>query len=287
MKKSQLLILTIIIYQIILLLYCSTLKELANIQKPIVTLDDVQVTGLTFEEISLKFNIAIDNPNQLSINLAGFDYDFLLNDESFIQGRQDNELLIQSQTKSILELPVKLVFKNIYASYQSFKNMDSTDYQLNVGLLFDLPVLGQTKIPVSMKGKFPLIKIPTLSIESLQLTKLNLTSANLLLNIRLDNPNSINMLLNKINYKFTVNGIEWISGLNNNPQTVERNTTSILNFPIQLNFIQIGQTAYNLVSGGSSVNYNLEGFLNFGTRDGLIQNQNITFNQSGAMPIQR
>ncbi|MCK4894897.1 MAG: LEA type 2 family protein, partial [Calditrichia bacterium] len=204
MKKSLLLILILIIFQIILLLHCSTLKELASIQKPTVTLDHVQVTGLTFDDISLKFDIAIDNPNQLSVNLAGFDYDFLLNDQSFIQGQQSDELSIQAQSRSIVELPVDLVFKDIYKSYQNLKNLDSTDYQLKVGLLFDLPVLGQTKIPVSMKGRFPLIKIPTLAIESLHLTNLNLFSANLQLNIRLDNPNSISLLLNKINYKFKV-----------------------------------------------------------------------------------
>ncbi|MCK5454739.1 MAG: LEA type 2 family protein [Calditrichia bacterium] len=287
MKKSLLLILILIIFQIILLLHCSTLKELASIQKPTVTLDHVQVTGLTFDDISLKFDIAIDNPNQLSVNLAGFDYDFLLNDQSFIQGQQSDELSIQAQSRSIVELPVDLVFKDIYKSYQNLKNLDSSDYQLKVGLLFDLPVLGQTKIPVSMKGRFPLIKIPTLAIESLHLTNLNLFSANLQLNIRLDNPNSISLLLNKINYKFKVNGIEWISGLNENPQTIEQNAKSILGIPIRLNFMQIGQTAYNLVSGTSSVNYNLDGFLNFGSSGGLIQNQNVTFNQSGTMPIQR
>lgn len=287
MKKSLLLILILIIFQIILLLHCSTLKELASIQKPTVTLDHVQVTGLTFDDISLKFDIAIDNPNQLSVNLAGFDYDFLLNDQSFIQGQQSDELSIQAQSRSIVELPVDLVFKDIYKSYQNLKNLDSTDYQLKVGLLFDLPVLGQTKIPVSMKGRFPLIKIPTLAIESLHLTNLNLFSANLQLNIRLDNPNSISLLLNKINYKFKVNGIEWITGLNENPQTIEQNAKSILGIPIRLNFMQIGQTAYNLVSGTSSVNYNLDGFLNFGSSGGLIQNQNVTFNQSGTMPIQR
>jgi len=287
MKKLHLLILILAVFQIIPLFHCSTLKELTNLQNPKVTLDQVQVTGLTFDDISLKFDIAIDNPNQLSVNLAGFDYDFLLNDQSFIQGQQADELSIQAQSRSIVELPVNLVFKDIYQSYQNLKNMDSTDYQLKVGLLFDLPVLGQTKIPVSMKGKFPLIKIPTLAIESLQLTKLNLFSANLLLNIRLDNPNSLGLLLNKINYKFTVNGIEWISGLNENPQAIERNAKSILGIPIQLNFMQIGQTAYNLVSGSSSVNYNLDGSLNFGSSGGLIQNQNITFNQSGTMPIQR
>lgn len=287
MKKSYLVIFLSLNLQIIFLLHCSALKELANIQKPIVTLDDVQITGLTIDDISLKFNIAIDNPNQLSVKLAGFDYDLLLNDQTFIQGQQNDQLLIEAQSKSMLALPVRLVFKDIYANYQNLKNMDSTDYQLKVGLVFDLPVLGQTKIPVNLKGKFPLIKIPTLAIESLYLTKLNLTSANLLLNIQLDNPNSMSLLMNKIYYKFTVNGIEWITGLNENPQIIEANKKNILGIPIRLNFFQIGKTVYDLILGTSAVNYNLKGSLNFGSRSGLLQNQNVTFNQSGTMPIQR
>jgi LEA14-like dessication related protein len=287
MKKSHLFILVTIILQIIFFLNCSTLQELANIQKPVVTLDRVQITGLTFDDITLKFDIAIDNPNQLSVNLAGFDYDFLLNGRSFIQGQQHDELKIQAQSKSIVELPVNLIFKDLYNSYQDLENSDSTDYQLKVGLLFDLPVLGQTKIPVSMKGRLPLIKIPTVAIESLHLTKLNLTSANLQLKVILDNPNSVSLLLNRINYKFIVNGIEWITGLDENQQAIEQNAKSTLGIPIQLNFFQIGQTAYNLISGNTAVNYKMEGSLNIGTSGGLIQNQNVTFTQSGKMPIQR
>lgn len=154
MKKSHLVIFLLLIFQIIILLHCSTLKELANIQKPLVTIDNVQITGLTFDDISLKFNIAIDNPNQLSVKLAGFDYDLLLGELSFIQGQQNDGLLIEAQSKSLVELPVQLVFKDIYAKYQNLKNLDSTDYQLKVGLVFDLPVLGQTKIPVNLKESF-------------------------------------------------------------------------------------------------------------------------------------
>lgn len=287
MKKTHLFIIISLILPIILLLHCSTLKELANIQKPVVTVDDVQITGLTFNDISLKFDIAIDNPNQLSVKLAGFDYDFLLNNQSFIQGQQTDELLIEAKSKSSVELPVQLLFNDIYTKYQNLKDRDSTDYQLKIGLVFDLPVLGQTKIPVSLKGKFPLIKLPTLAIESLQLTNLNLINANLLLNIRLDNPNSINLLLNRMNYNFTVNGVEWITGSNESPQAIEGNTKSTIGIPIRLNFFQIGKTVYDLVSGTMAVSYNLKGSLNFGSRVGLIQNQNVTFNQSGTMPIQR
>jgi LEA14-like dessication related protein len=249
--------------------------------------DNIQVTGLTFDDISLKFDIAIDNPNQLSVNLAGFDYDFLLNDKTFIKGEQPDELTIQAQSRSIVELPLNLVFRDLYQSYQNLKNLDSTDYQLKVGLRFDLPVLGQTKIPISMKGKFPLLKIPSISIASLKLIKLNLFSANLLLNIQLDNPNSLSLLLNRINYKFRVNGIEWISGVNNNPQKIEQKAKSNLGIPIQLNFVQIGQAAYNLLSGTKTVNYNLEGFLNVSSSGGLIQNQQVSFNQSGSTPIKK
>lgn len=90
-----------------------------------------------------------------------------------------------------------------------------------------------------------------------------------------------------MDYKFTVNDIEWITGFNENPQMIEGNKKSTLGIPIRLNFFRIGKTVYDLVSGTTTFNYNLKGSLNLGSRGGLLQNQNVTFNQSGTMPIQR
>jgi len=62
--------------------------------------------------------------------------------------------VIAAKAKSQLELPVSLNFKDIYQTYQSLKNQDSSDYRMQIGLTFDLPVIGRTTLPISKEGKY-------------------------------------------------------------------------------------------------------------------------------------
>lgn len=275
----------IIIILTLLSLACSTLRELANVQKPLVTLDKMQITGLSFENISFKFDVGVDNPNNLSVKLAGFEFDFQLNDQSFIQGKQQQDVLIEAQSKSTVDVPITLEYSNIYSNYKNLENLDSSNYQLNLGLFFDIPVLGKTKIPVTTKGNFPLIKLPSIKISSLKLNNLNFTSANLTLNLNFNNPNPIGLLLNNINYTLTVNGNNWISGASEKSQRINKSSANILEIPIQLNFMQLGQTAYSIISGNSMVEYTLNGFVNIGGDNSLLQNRDISINQSGVLEI--
>jgi len=284
MKRESFLRFIMIIFTI-LFLECSTLRELANVQKPLVTLDKMQITGLSFNDISFKFDVGVDNPNNLSVKLAGFEYDFQLNDRSFIQGKQQEEVLIEALSKSVVNVPITLEFSNIYSNYQNLESMDSSSYQLNLGLFFDIPVLGETKIPLTTKGNLPLIKLPSIKIVSLKLNNMNFTSANLTLNLNLNNPNPLELLLNKINYTFAVNGSEWISGLNEKSQKINKNSDSNLEIPIQLNLLQLGQTTYSIISGNRNVTYSLNGIVNIGGNNSLLQNKDISIDQTGVLEI--
>ena len=93
---------------ITILFQCAALQEMVNIQKPRVTVNDVRLTGLNLQKIDLTFDVNIQNPNALSATLAGFDYDFQLGGSSFITGRQDKQLTIESMGQSKVEIPVSL-----------------------------------------------------------------------------------------------------------------------------------------------------------------------------------
>ena len=80
----------------VMFISCTTLKKIVDIKKPDASVDEVSVTSLSFESIGLLFNIGINNPNQLSIKLSGFDYNLFLNDQNFLTGQQNEEIFIKS-----------------------------------------------------------------------------------------------------------------------------------------------------------------------------------------------
>ena len=64
---------------------CSILNSILNqmnIQKPTVQITNAKISKLSFNDVSLLFDIEINNPNSVGINLAGFDYELLINNNS-------------------------------------------------------------------------------------------------------------------------------------------------------------------------------------------------------------
>jgi LEA14-like dessication related protein len=267
---------------------CSVFESIikqTNVQKPTVEFTNAKISGLSFDKIDLLFDIKITNPNAVGINLSGFDYDLLINQNSFISGQQNDPLEIKAQGENVIQLPVSLKFLDIYNTYTDLKNNTESKYQIKCGLNFNLPVLGETRIPISKSGDIPLLQFPKIDVSSLKLDKLNLTGADLILDVKLTNPNSFSMLLDKFDYNFQVNGNQWIKGNATPKKSVAEKGENIIQIPISLNFLQMGSTLYQLISGGKNLNYQFTGDLNIKNNHPLLEQLNLPFNRSGKIDI--
>jgi LEA14-like dessication related protein len=232
---------------------------LNSLRRPSVVVDRVHVSGLSFEDIDLMFDLKVNNPNTIKISLAGFDYNFFLNSNSFVKGHQDKGLSIEANGESIVQIPINLKFADIYNTYNSLKNNDSTDYELRLGFAFDIPVLGDVRVPVSQKGMLPMVKFPSFSVQSLKLDRLSFSGADLKLQIAVDNPNAFALNLDKMNYQFAVNGNSWINGLSQNVTRLNQKGQGIIDIPISIDFVKVGQSVYQLLTGNNQLNYNFSG----------------------------
>lgn len=272
---------------IIIFIQCSTLKDLTNIQKPSVSVENIRVAGLSFDGLELLFDIGIENPNSLAVTMAGFNYEFYLNNQLFLNGVQDSTQSILARSKSQLEIPIALDFQKIYATYQSLKDKDSSVYKMQLGLTFDLPVIGKTTIPLSKEGGIPLLKLPKISVTGLKLKSLSLTSASLELETKLENPNSLNLILNQFQYNLKINERNWLSGVKNQAQAIHSKTTQPLLIPFSINFLEIGQSVYQAIVNNETLNYNFSGKINVGSSDLLLTKKDIPFLTNGSITLKR
>lgn len=272
---------------IIIFIQCSMLKDLANIQKPSVSVENIRVAGLSFDGLELLFDIGIENPNSLAVTMAGFNYEFYLNNQLFLNGVQDSTQSILARSKSQLEIPIALDFQKIYATYQSLKDKDSSVYKMQLGLTFDLPVIGKTTIPLSKEGGIPLLKLPKISVTGLKLKSLSLTSASLELETKLENPNSLNLILNQFQYNLKINERNWLSGVKNQAQAIHSKTTQPLLIPFSINFLEIGQSVYQAIVNNETLNYNFSGKINVGSSDLLLTKKDIPFLTNGSITLKR
>jgi LEA14-like dessication related protein len=268
---------------------CSTLSGVMQerVKKPEVEFLDARLDKISFDSIGLMFDLKVRNPNSVGLKLAGFSYEFLINGVSFVNGNQERNIDIEARGESPIQFPVSFGFLNLYETFQSLRDQDVSNYQINFGFSFNVPVLGVVTIPVSKSGDFPLLKIPKLSIESLRLRNLSLTGADLRLGVKLNNPNAFSMLLDKLHYDFEVNGLQWISGESIEASQVPEKGEGLIEIPIRLNLIELGRSVYQLLNSNNDLNYQFGGDININTSLPLLGKVNLPFDHSGKIKVTR
>lgn len=268
---------------------CQTIQDIADsIQKPSLAVDNVRVTGFNFQEMELTYDIKVENPNAVAIQMLGYDYDLELNGNSFIKGDQTEKMKIEASGESIFQVPMTLNFSDVYQTVSGLgKNDDETSYSFLSNLTFDLPVLGATDIPVKKQGSIPLLKLPKLNVQNVQIQDLSLNGADLNLKLGFDNPNGFGLDINRLNYDLIVNGDQWADGSALQDVNIKENGMTELNIPISLNIGQIGMSAYRILSGSEPLDYQLKGNFNFNALHELLGATNFDFNRSGKVPISR
>jgi LEA14-like dessication related protein len=270
-------------------LSCASVNELVEsaVQKPVVAFSRVTIDRLSFDSANLLVELKITNPNRLGVNLTGFDYDLALNQTSFLRGERDEGIEIPASGTNIIPIPLTLHYNDIYTTFSTLKSQDSTTYRISCGLSFNLPVIGEQRIPVSREGSIPLLKLPKISLETLKVKSLNLTGADLEMRLHLDNPNMLAFELAGINYDFNINEQNWLSGKSQERQAIAARGQSDIVIPFSLNFLQIGQSAVQLLNGDSNLAYTLKGNFALESSNPLLDAVTLPFERSGSVKIQR
>jgi LEA14-like dessication related protein len=274
------------------LLFCScqTLQNLSNsISKPTLSVTGVRVTDFSFKEMELTYSVKVNNPNPVALHMLSYDYNFKVNDHSFVKGNQKKRLNIASSGSSTIQIPMRVNFHDLYSLFNSLKSKGQAGYQLLADLHFNLPVLGDVKVPLKKNGKIPMIKLPKVQLSSIKLKNFNLSKANLALNLKVHNPNAFGLLMNALTYNLAVNGKKLIDGHHQKHLTIDKNSNQIISIPVSLNILNIGSSVINLLKGSDELNYKLNGHFNFGAKQELLKDllTDFNFHQKGLVPIER
>lgn len=229
----------------------------------------------------------IKNPNALAVSLAGFDYDLQVAGQSFLSGDQAQNLRIEANGASMVQIPLTVKYQELLNTFKALKDQDSTQYKIAAGFKFDLPVLGPVRIPVSHTAYLPVVKIPSIKLGSLRLKKLGFTGADLDLKLDIDNPNAIGFVVNSLDYDFKINQQNWAKGATTNEMNIAKKGKSTISIPVSLSFAQVGSTVYNILKGDNALDYNLTGDVGLKTSFPGFQAVKLPLNNAGKVKISR
>jgi LEA14-like dessication related protein len=267
---------------------CETVGKLTEgIEKPRAEVVKANLTELSFESIAFLFDVKVTNPNPIGIKMHGFDYEFLIEEATFVKGEYDKKLEIEANGDSIIQIPVEFLFVDLFESVGHLLNRDETHYQLTVGFVFKLPIIDRVRIAATKRGTFPVVRLPDVAVRSLHLDRLTLTGADLVLTLELGNPNAFLLVFDSLRYEFEINGASWASGLMQEKVEVVEGGSALMEIPISLNLLSMGQTVYRLLRDESDLEYALGVNLNVGTSIPVFQRVDLSFDRAGGIRLSR
>ncbi len=284
----QTLLLITVLLQTLLLAGCATLEQVSQAlegQKPSAAVQGLKLTGLDMNGVNLVFDVAVDNPNPVGISLAALDYDLKLLGSSFLQGDQPMGMKLAANGSSQVQVPVRLGFQQLLNSYQQLKGAEKVGYELDLGMGFDVPLLGKVRVPVNYRGDFPIPEMPAVSLRSLDVQQLTMSGASLLMQLEVDNPNSFSLLLNKLNYNLKLNGYDVGGGLMDKAVNIKQDGRGTVSLPVSLDFAQAGMGLYSALLG-KGISYDLSGSMQASSSNPILEAFRIPLDKQGRVDLQ-
>ena len=267
---------------------CASLGELSRgIQKPQARIVGTAIETLSFEGAALRFDVEITNPNPVGIELAGFDYELVIEGEPFVSGKVDRRVGVAARGRSVVPVPVELTFQRVFDSVTRVAAQDEFAYALATGFSFDLPVLGRVRVPVSTAGTLPVVRAPRLRVSSLRVQSLSLSGASLVLAVEVENRNGFGLSLEGLDYAFAGNGQPWAAGSAARPLGLGPHALGRIDLSFQISFAALGRSAYQLLLGGGPLRYELQADLELGTSLPVLPKASLPLRLQGEVQVVR
>lgn len=265
---------------------CAAIGELSDVREPAVDFREMSVSNITFDSVTLLFDFDVSNPNRFGVSAEGYEYDFFINNRSFISGSMNDPVTIERESASIIQIPVTLSYQEVYRTFSSVMNQDQIAYELSTEVDFDLPVLGMQSVPVSTSGEIPVPKPPRVEFGEFIINQVSLSGADAEVSFTVSNPNVFALSLLRASYNLRVNGREWLDTTLNELIRVESGQSREVRIPIRLNSAQLGSALMDLMGGNSTFNYELSGTASVSADlEGFPASQDIPFELNGTYTV--
>ncbi|KAK4769711.1 hypothetical protein SAY87_030243 [Trapa incisa] len=135
-------------------------EKVSNIPTPEATVDNVDLKDVSRKFIEYKADVSVKNPYNHSIPICEITFSLKSAGREIASGNIPDPGSLKGSDTTKLDVPVKVPHSILVTLVKDIGADWDIDYQLDLGLIIDLPVVGNFTIPVSSKGE---MKLPTLS----------------------------------------------------------------------------------------------------------------------------
>ncbi|HHS13383.1 MAG TPA: hypothetical protein ENN03_06400 [bacterium] len=258
-----------------LVLQCAVFQEL--IQKPVVTYDGLSLKDPSLSQATLVFRLNVENPNPVGLPVREATYRIRLQEKEFLSGALEN-IQLSPQAVSRVAIPCTVQYLEFYQSLIDIFREDSLSYHLSGTMK-----AGPFSILYQAGGKVPLPKPPSIALAGIHVNRIQNTGARVTFSFHLQNRNDFRFEIQGLDFDLTVGEISLASGESKKTTSLENEMTT-LDLPMDISFINLGLSAFQLLSK-SSADYRLQGHFYILSPGG--KTIPLSFQNSGPVQIRR
>jgi len=259
------------------------IKSVFNV--PDVTTEGLEITALDFSSLEAVLNLKVNNTNSISVEFPDINWALSLGSHPFVNDTVAKGEKLPPNAESIIRIPVRLNFKDVYARIPEFRKLNEVDYDITADLNFKLPIFGKSNNQVVTKGRLPIYKPLVIDLESIFLKSMEPEEVDFEIMSAIANDNSFEIVMERAEYSLKVNDILWANGNTRRQIAVAPAYVGEIPINISIKTASMVSDAYALVLSEKDVRYEFTGKLFLRTTSSFMNTIEVPFNLIGTKKI--
>lgn len=246
---------------------CKELLKLANSQRPKLEFKNLGFRNVSLAGLTMDFNFLVKNPNPLAVTFSRVAYQLDFNGNKLFKGVQKKGLQLKANGASPFTMPFSIEYVKFVKSILGFfQKKKSIPYKLAMGVDFQVPVLGNVRLPFTKSGNVPVPSIPKIRVVGA--SKPQFTGGLLNAGVKfafkvgMKNENKFPVNVKGLQYALKIAGKSIVSGTTK-AMGVKGSNEQIVEIPVTIRVAQVGMAIFNMIRSGS-FKYDFGGNLNMG-----------------------
>ncbi|OQY31521.1 MAG: hypothetical protein B6241_13785 [Spirochaetaceae bacterium 4572_59] len=268
---------------VFLLLACAGGKE--PVLPPEVITAELQISNLSFREISLEKTIVLFNPNAVTVELTAYDSNLFIHDSSYKNVAMKPHITVPPLESISLTIPYVLNYNELYKKMSSLNELTESVYRIDTNMQFRFSEEELQNVQLDCSGSMPLIKTPRYRFNSLYVQSLGMMGADIIVRMYAMNPNSFDINLKNFQGKLVVNNENWSHLSIDKPVDLIAGKVSETVFQFRLEFLSMGKTVRDLLSGESELFYDFAGNSELNTVVEFLENETLALDLNGEIEL--
>jgi LEA14-like dessication related protein len=131
---------------------CSTLGK-AAFRQPVVSLQDVKVTGVGLSGGSLDVVLSVQNPNDFRLDATQMHYAVLVDTVPFANGTTSQPFMVDAKRSQQIHIPINFSYSGVGQAGRQLMNTGSVNYTVRGDVTVGSPI-GNFTVPFSQTGRY-------------------------------------------------------------------------------------------------------------------------------------